>query len=84
MTFEQAKREADRLNALVASTGAALQAFPKGPLGITPDAVKGTLEWLTAKREFDRAFYALRTFNAHYTKRFAAELRAERAARRAA
>lgn len=48
--------------------GAALNAFPKGHLGLTPDSVKATPEWKAAKQDYERAFSALRAFNAHQYK----------------
>lgn len=42
---------------------AALKAFPRGPLGLTPDAVKASSEYKAAKRSSDAAFSALRRFN---------------------
>lgn len=45
------------------AAGAALKAFPRGRMGLTPDAVKATPEWRAAKQAYDRAFAALRSFN---------------------
>lgn len=53
----------DALRADVDRTSAALQVFPRGPMGLTPDSVKGSAEYCAAKLEFDRAFAALRKFN---------------------
>ncbi len=41
----------------------AMQQFPRGPMGLTPDAVKATPEWRAAKQRLDRAFARLRAFN---------------------
>ena len=41
-----------------------MQAFPKGDMGLTPDAVKATPEWKAARIEMDRAMTALRNANA--------------------
>ena len=79
--FEAAKRMHDRLDAEVARTSAALKAFPtSGPMNLTPDHVKASPEFKAAKAAFDRAFAALRNFNADYTVIFADDLRAERLA----
>ena len=48
------------------TVSAALKAFPRGPLGLTPDSVKASAEWKAAKRASDAAFAALRRFNATY------------------
>jgi hypothetical protein len=81
--FLVAREQADRLEQATAKTSAALQEFPRGPLGLTPDDVKASPEWKTAHRNFEVAFQAQRRFNSTYTKKFADELRHERNARRA-
>lgn len=45
---------------------AALQIFPRGPMGMTPDEVKFSPEYRAAKEAADRAFAALRHFNTIY------------------
>lgn len=82
--FLVAREQAARLEQATAETSAALQEFPRGPLGLTPDDVKASPEWKTAYRNFEVAFQAQRSFNSTYTKKFADELRHERNARRAA
>lgn len=52
------------IDAEVNAASAALKAFPKGPTGITPDAVKCSPEYQTAKRRYQVAFAALRSSNA--------------------
>jgi len=47
-------------------TSAALQVFPRNAMGITPDSVKVSPEFKTAKAAFDRAFAQLRNFNSAY------------------
>ena len=81
-TFEEAKIIAAALYAVVDQASAALQVFPKGPMGLTPDAVKFSPEFQLAKKNYDIAFQALRKFNAEYTKQFKQELAAERAQKR--
>lgn len=82
--FLVARELAERLERATAQTSAALQEFPRGPLGLTPDDIKASPEWQTAHRNFEVAFQAQRQFNSTYTKTFADELRHERNARRAA
>lgn len=53
-----------------------------GAMGLTPDSVKSSPEYRTAKAEHDLAFRRLQAFNAQFVKAFAAELRAERRASR--
>lgn len=84
MDYAAAKEIQSKLDARVAQASDALRAFPSLVNGLTPDAVKFSPEYRTAKRDFDAAFSALRAFNAKFTVAFRKELRAERLARRAA
>lgn len=80
-SFDEAKRQADALWTAAGTAGARLDAFPKGPDGLTPDAVKATPEWRSAKADCDASLARLRAFNAVFTKRFKRELTAERRAK---
>jgi hypothetical protein len=82
--FGQAKSESAAIEAEVDAASEALRAFPRGPTGLTPDAVRATPEYRAAKSRYARAFARQRDFNETFTKRFAKELRAERAHRDAA
>jgi hypothetical protein len=82
--FTAARDVAAQLEQAVSETSLALQRFPKGPMGLTPDEVKRSPEWLTAYRNFNFAFQAARKHSRTYTKSFAEELRHERHFRRAA
>lgn len=82
--FELAKAESARLDAGAARAAEALKAYPRGPMGLTPDHVKASPEYRADKQEYDRAFQRQRAFNASYVKLFANELRAERLRRRGA
>lgn len=79
IAYEEAKAARDVLATEVAAATAVLKTFPGGPMGLTPDSVRLTPEYRTANARFQRAFAALRAFNAGFTKTFAKELRAERA-----
>jgi len=79
--FEEAKAESALINKAVDAASEALQAFPRGPLGGTSEAARATPEFRAAKDRFQKAFARQRAFNAVYVKRFAKELRAERAER---
>lgn len=83
MTFEQAKATKTQIEAAVAVAGEVYNAFPKGAMGLTTDAVRVTPEFRAAKAAFDRAFVALRAHNGFMNKRFAKEMRQERLTRRA-
>jgi len=79
--FEAAKAEQALLEREMSEAQTALDVFPRGPMGLTPDAVKATPQWRAAKARVDRAFARLRAFNAVFVKKFVKELRAERAER---
>jgi len=79
--FEEAKAKGARLEKEVEAASAALQTFPKGPMGGVGDAVRASPEFQAANTRFQRAFARLRAFNGAFVKKFAKELRAERAQR---
>lgn len=81
-TFAEAKAEHDRLDREFHEAGEALRAFPRGQMGLVPDAVRATPAYRAAKTRSDKAFAALRKFNQTFVRTFAKELRAERRARR--
>lgn len=83
MTFAAAKATRAALDNEVARLGQVLNAFPKGAMGLTPDAVKFSPEFRAAKQAFDVAFAKLRNFNSAFTKAYADEIREERRTRRA-
>lgn len=80
--FAVAKAKQNAIDARLTAASKAMEVFPKGAMGLTPDAVKATPEWKKAKAELDRAFKELQRFNAHFVKKFAKELREERQLRR--
>ncbi len=51
------------LEAEVAAASAALRDFPRGSMGLTPDAVKASPEWRAAKTRYELAFARLRSWN---------------------
>ena len=85
MTFLEAKAISEALDAEVKAASVELRSTSGGgPMGMTPDHVRGTPEWQRAKRTFDGAFSRLRAFNGWYVKAFKSQLRDERNQRRAA
>lgn len=80
--YDVAKAQRDALDAEVTRLGAVLQDFPKGPMGLTLDAVRGTLEYRNAKLAYDAAFHKLRVFNQGFLYAFRTEIRNERKQRR--
>jgi len=84
--FIAAKARYDALQAALATASHALRAVPgigAGPMGLTPDAVKFSAPYRTAKAAYDRAHNEARTFNGAYCRTFKRELAADRATRRA-
>jgi hypothetical protein len=79
--FQQAKTKADFLWNQAKQFGEALQKFPKGPMGLTPEDVAKSPEYRMALALYNRANEASRNFNTVYTKQFKKELAAERANR---
>lgn len=55
----------ESLETTVNECSKALRAFPKGAMGLTPNWVKASTEYQTAKANYVRAFAALRQFNAN-------------------
>lgn len=84
MTYAAAKATKALLEAESNRTGAVMRNFPRGPMGLTPDAVKCTPEWRAAYNADVVAFARLRKFNRVFVRVFAGEAKAERAARRQA
>lgn len=84
MTFEEAKALQTTRDAEVTRIGNALDAFPKGAMGLTPDEVKFSPEYRQAKADFSAAFKKLQNINHYLSDNFAKEIREERMARRRA
>ena len=83
-TYEQGKETEATLIREVDKWDAELQGFPSGPMGLTPDAVRKSVEYQNAKRQYDKAFSELRLFAAGFTKRYKKEMLAERREKRKA
>jgi hypothetical protein len=83
MTFPQALMMSKGLNQDCDIANELLQTFPKGEFGLTPDDVKSSVEFKTAKFAYDVSFQNLRNFNQYYTKKFKRELTQMRDEKRA-
>ena len=66
--FKLALESRDYLESIMERMSLRLKRFPSGPLGLTPDEVKATPEWQTAKREFDSIMREFRDFNQGFIK----------------
>lgn len=82
MTYDEAKATRDQIEAEVVRLARVLGAFPRTALGLTPDHIKASVEYRTAKAAFDAAFHRQRVFNFAFVKTFKREIAAERRARR--
>ena len=80
--FESALAEKLRLESECEAFSRAMQSFPRGPMGLTPDHVSASPEFQQAKRAFDASFRRLRDFNAAFLKKFKKEYRAYMNAKR--
>jgi hypothetical protein len=56
------------LDNAVTEASAALQKYPRGNMGLTPDSVKASVEFQRDKRAYDQAFQAMRQFNTVFLK----------------
>jgi len=77
-TYAQAKAYQDMLYSALDRADRALQAFPKGVMGLTPDSVKASAEFKQASAKYEAAFQTVRSFNAWFTKQYKKERQAER------
>lgn len=84
MNYYIAKQAAQMADEACTKASDALNLFPKGAFGLTPDDVKASPEFKAAMKEYNLAFACLRAANTFLTKNYGKELRADRAATRAA
>jgi hypothetical protein len=84
MEFLEAKAKADALWKAHEDAAAPLDRFARGPMGLTPDAVRSSPEWKAAYAAERKAFAELRAYNAWYVKAFKKERIAARTAQREA
>jgi hypothetical protein len=82
MTYDDAMKHKQLLENHVEESGKALRAYPRGPMGLVPDATKASDTYQRDKRAYDHAFRALRAFNTWFLATYEREYRAERSARR--
>jgi len=70
MTNEEAKLYKKELNGKVDMLSDKLNEFEASNIGLVPDSIRATNEWIEAKKAFDIAFKELQTFNKWYVKEF--------------
>lgn len=77
--FATAKAQQIEMESQCKAASLALDEFPKtGPMGLTPDGVKFSDEYRTARAAYQAALYRLQVFNACYVRRFKRELKQDR------
>ena len=84
MTFEQATILRDTFSRLSNEAAISLRSIPgvgSGPMGLTPDNVKFSPEYRSAKAAFDHAFANLQAFNKRYVKEYRKELMSQKRAK---
>jgi hypothetical protein len=84
MSYPDALAFRDGLESARRECGARLEAIPgcgSGPMGLTPDHVKKSYQWRSARQDHADAMAKLQDFNRWFVKRFKAEERQRRAAR---
>lgn len=74
-TFEKALSGQTILNDVTSFTSEALNKYPKGDMGLTPDHVKATPRWQKEKREFETSLRNLREFNTVMLRKYKKEYR---------
>lgn len=64
LSFEEYLEKIAALDATLTEASMAMQEFPKGEMGLTPDDVKASPEFQAAKARYNNAFQAVRHCNA--------------------
>ena len=82
MNFEQALAHKLKLEANAQTASDALNEFPSGTMGLTPDHIKQSPEFIAARAAYNAAANALKEFNKAflkvYKKQYTKHLRAQR------
>lgn len=78
MAYILAKAKQDELYNAMQAASEALQKYPKGALGLTPDHVKFSDAYQSDALEYNRAFEALRAYNTWFVKTYKKEIQQAR------
>lgn len=81
LSYEEAKAAGDVIARESKAAGDVMQAFPRGNMGLPPEHVRLSPEYRAANARSKIAFARLRAFNGAFVKRFAKEMKADRAKR---
>lgn len=79
-----AKIERNKIEEELSAANSALIKYPRGLMGLTPDAIRATPEWQHEKRHAEAAFKKLQRFNISFLKTYKKEIQSERNLRHAA
>lgn len=74
MTFENATQIKAKLEENVKVLSESMSIFPRGAMGLIPDEIKKTDDYIRVKAAYDCGFKELQTFNKVYVKQFKKEL----------
>ena len=83
MKFADALKVKEDLEAEADAASKALQKFPSGPMGLTPDAVKATPKFQKARQRYALADKMLRDYNTVFLRAYKKEYKAYVAEKRA-
>jgi hypothetical protein len=85
MNYAAARQIKENLDKQNEELGAKLRAYPSGPMGLTPDAIKATDAWKADYRAFHISLRHLQRYNREfmklYGKQYRADMRKEREAK---
>ena len=81
MTYLDALKIRDALEAEARTSSAILRAAPKGPCGLTPDAARATPEWRAARAHNEAMHVKVRRFNQWFLATYKDEIAAARLAK---
>ncbi len=76
-TFKTIRANIEAARTVASDRLHAIPGIGSGPMGLTPDAIRATPEYRSAKYQYDGAFLALQHHNGKYCREFASEIRAD-------
>ncbi|QDH49059.1 hypothetical protein PHYNN_227 [Pantoea phage Phynn] len=78
LTFQQYKDQRDFIQSMIDKASKELQSFPRAAMGLVPDEVRATPEFIRAKNMYNTMFSQLRALNSSYIGIYKKELQEER------
>jgi hypothetical protein len=77
VNYIEAKLKRDNLELKLKEYSEKVNAYPKGAMGLTPDAIKFSEPYTSDRRKLEIAFKALQDFNKVFVKTYKKERQAE-------